>query len=124
MDKYLHVAKITFLNQLVYRTRFFTPLLFDGTALLISVVLWKAIYQGKEVIQGYAFSPMATYYALNMAMARLKTRSATGIVGDDVKEIYDRVIIINHGSLVYDASLGELTKKYADYKLLIPIFNG
>jgi ABC-2 type transport system ATP-binding protein len=42
---------------------------------------------------------------------------------DDVKEICDRVIIINHGQLVFDDSIENLTKNYAGYKVLIPIFN-
>ncbi|HLD51220.1 ABC transporter [candidate division WWE3 bacterium RIFOXYC1_FULL_40_10] len=42
---------------------------------------------------------------------------------DDVKEICDRVIIINEGTLAFDGALKQLTKDYADYKILIPIFN-
>ena len=37
---------------------------------------------------------------------------------DDVKEIANRIIIINNGSLVFDNSLDALTKKYANYKTL------
>ncbi|MBD3365981.1 ATP-binding cassette domain-containing protein [candidate division WWE3 bacterium] len=42
---------------------------------------------------------------------------------DDVKEICDRVIMINEGSKVYDGDLDSMIKEYADYKILIPIFN-
>jgi len=37
---------------------------------------------------------------------------------DDVKEIANRIIIINKGSLVFDNSLKALSQKYANYKLL------
>lgn len=42
---------------------------------------------------------------------------------DDVKEICDRIIFIDHGRLIFDGMLNDLVKKYADYKVLIPIFN-
>lgn len=37
---------------------------------------------------------------------------------DDVKEITNRIIIINQGSLVFDNTLKELGRRYANYKLL------
>ncbi|MBP9759278.1 ATP-binding cassette domain-containing protein [Candidatus Dojkabacteria bacterium] len=37
---------------------------------------------------------------------------------DDVKEIAERIIIINEGSLVFDNSISELSHKFANYKLL------
>lgn len=42
---------------------------------------------------------------------------------DDVKEICNRVIMIDKGSLLYDGSIDELTSKHANYKILIPTFN-
>jgi ABC-2 type transport system ATP-binding protein len=42
---------------------------------------------------------------------------------EDVKELCKRVIMINHGEIVFDGSTDELIKKYADYKLIIPVFN-
>lgn len=37
---------------------------------------------------------------------------------DDVKEIAKRIIIINEGNIVFDDSIGELSHKFANYKLL------
>lgn len=37
---------------------------------------------------------------------------------DDVKELCSRVIIIDHGHLIFDGSLSEIIKKYANHKLL------
>ncbi len=42
---------------------------------------------------------------------------------DDVKEICDRVIVINEGELMFDGDLEELITQFADYKILIPVFN-
>ncbi|MFA7301274.1 MAG: ATP-binding cassette domain-containing protein [Candidatus Shapirobacteria bacterium] len=42
---------------------------------------------------------------------------------DDVKEICDRVIIINHGGLIYDGTVNNLIKQHANYKTITLIFN-
>lgn len=42
---------------------------------------------------------------------------------DDVKEICDRVLIINQGKLIFDGSIDSLIHKYADYKILKVIVN-
>lgn len=42
---------------------------------------------------------------------------------DDVKEICERIIMINHGKIIFDDSLFSLITKYADYKTLIVVFN-
>lgn len=42
---------------------------------------------------------------------------------DDVKEVCERLIIINHGSLLFDGELPTFVKQYANHKILIPIFN-
>lgn len=41
---------------------------------------------------------------------------------DDVKEICQRVIVINNGVLIFDGKLGDLIKKHANYKILVPVF--
>lgn len=83
---YLQVFKITLTNQMAHRVRFFSPLFLDGTVFVIGLCIWYAIFSGKPSIQGYGFSSVATYYALNMATSRFKTRSATGVVGDDIRD--------------------------------------
>ena len=42
---------------------------------------------------------------------------------DDVKEVCDRLIIINDGSLLFDGVLSAFVKQYANHKILIPVFN-
>jgi len=42
---------------------------------------------------------------------------------DDVKEICDRVIIINRGGLIYDGTVDNLIKQHANYKTITAIFN-
>ncbi len=42
---------------------------------------------------------------------------------DDVKELCQRVIIIDKGKLIFDGTLQEIIKKYADHKLVTVIFS-
>ncbi|MDO8497090.1 MAG: ABC transporter ATP-binding protein [bacterium] len=42
---------------------------------------------------------------------------------DDVKEICKRIIMIDHGSIIFDGSMSEMIKEYANHKMLKPIFN-
>jgi len=42
---------------------------------------------------------------------------------DDIKELCERVIIIDHGSIIYDGDLYKLIDHCAPYKLLIVTFN-
>jgi len=42
---------------------------------------------------------------------------------EDIRELCERVIIINLGQIVYDGKLDDLIKKYAPYKLLKVVFN-
>jgi ABC-2 type transport system ATP-binding protein len=43
---------------------------------------------------------------------------------DDVKQLCDRVVIIDKGKIFFDGKLDEIIKKYADHKLLEVIFEG
>ncbi len=42
---------------------------------------------------------------------------------DDVKELCERVIIIDKGRLLFDGRLDEITRKYADHKLISAVFS-
>jgi ABC-2 type transport system ATP-binding protein len=42
---------------------------------------------------------------------------------DDVKELCERVVIIDHGKLIFDGKLADIIKKYADHKLLTIVFD-
>lgn len=43
---------------------------------------------------------------------------------EDIKELCDRVIIIDNGHIIYDGKLNTLIKKYNPYKALTVTFNG
>lgn len=43
---------------------------------------------------------------------------------EDIKELCERVIIINLGKIIYDGKLDDLIKKHATHKVLKVVFNG
>jgi len=43
---------------------------------------------------------------------------------EDIKELCQRVIIVDHGTIIYDGDLNSLIMKYAPYKLLNITFDG
>lgn len=43
---------------------------------------------------------------------------------DDIKELCERVIIVDHGRIAYDGDLDNLIKKHAPHKILNVTFNG
>jgi len=42
---------------------------------------------------------------------------------EDVKQLAKRVVVIDHGKLLFDGQLSEIVKKFADYKVLTVDFN-
>ncbi len=42
---------------------------------------------------------------------------------DDVKELCERVIIIDHGRILFDGKLADIIKKFADHKLITVVFS-
>ncbi|MEK9200988.1 MAG: ATP-binding cassette domain-containing protein, partial [Patescibacteria group bacterium] len=42
---------------------------------------------------------------------------------DDVKELCERVIIIDHGKILFDGKLNDIIRKFADHKLITVVFS-
>lgn len=87
----------------------YTPkvLFLDEPTLGLDVVMQKKI---REFIKEYNRRYNATVMLTSHYM-------------DDVQEVCDRVIMINHGQKVFDGGLNQLVHTYADYKTLHLIFN-
>lgn len=82
-------------------------LFLDEPTIGLDVVMQKKV---REFIKDYNQKYMATVILTSHYM-------------DDVKEICNRVIMINHGQIVFDGKINDLVKKYANHKTLIPVFN-
>jgi len=87
----------------------YTPkvLFLDEPTLGLDVVMQKKI---REFIKTYNKKYGATVILTSHYM-------------DDVEEICDRIIMIDHGKLMFDGAIGKLAETYANYKTLVIIFN-
>lgn len=67
MRKYLHVVNIGIQNLLVYRVNFLFRAAFGLIPLTATLLLWRAIYEGKgtgETVAGYGLAQMMSYYLI------------------------------------------------------------
>lgn len=71
MKRYKAVMKTGFKVGLAYRFDFFVTLATAPVSLIVFYFLWKSIfaYSGEEVIQGFTFNAMISYYLINMVVA-------------------------------------------------------
>jgi len=83
MKKYFEIAKINFLNSLAYFGEFFFHALFILLILFIFTNMWKAVYSGKEIIEGFTLSMMIWY----LLMAESIVTSSPGFVKEVNKEV-------------------------------------
>ena len=81
MRKYAHVIAIGIQNSLVYRVNFLFRATFGLIPLLATILLWRAIYEGRtdpDGVAGYSLAQMTTYYLVVSLVDML-----TGVTDDD-----------------------------------------
>lgn len=68
MKRYFAVGKGGFKTALAYRFHFYVTILTAPITLIIYYYLWQSIYNysGAEVIKGFTFAALISYYAINM----------------------------------------------------------
>jgi len=71
MRRYKGIAKAGFKVALAYRFEFFITLITAPVSLIVFYFLWKSIfaYSGEEIIRGFTFNAMVSYYLLNLIVA-------------------------------------------------------
>ena len=83
MKKYFEIAKINFLNSFAYFGEFFFHAIFILLILFIFTNMWKAVYSGKELIEGFTLSMMIWY----LLMAESIVTSSPGFVKEVNTEV-------------------------------------
>lgn len=96
--------KCELIAQLLYSPRI---LFLDEPTIGLDVVMQKKL---REFIREYNTRYRATIILTSHYM-------------DDVKELCKRVIVIDHGELLFDGPLDDVIKKYSSHKLLSIFFN-
>jgi ABC-2 type transport system permease protein len=80
MGKYLHVASLGLQSTLVYRANFFFRALFALVPLTAMLLLWRAVFEGRDgaPLGGFTLDQMVTYYLIVMVVDAL-----TAVTEDD-----------------------------------------
>jgi ABC-2 type transport system ATP-binding protein len=81
-------------------------LFLDEPTIGLDVVMQKKI---RDFVRGYRQRYGATMLLTSHYM-------------DDVKELCDRVIIVDHGHVIYDGALEQIVARYAGYRVLVATF--
>lgn len=71
LKKYTAVFKITFKESIAYRFDTLTSAIFSFIKIYLAYLLWQAIFSGKEIIGGYTFPMMLTYYIIITFLTRI-----------------------------------------------------
>jgi len=71
MKKYLEIARITFKAQLSWRFDVAVNVLFTIIKIVFAFLLWNNMFAEKEVIAGFTFHSMLSYYIINSFLSQL-----------------------------------------------------
>jgi ABC-2 type transport system permease protein len=82
--KYLMAARITWKSMLAYPADAWLGALVSGFRVLLTFLLWSAIFASQSVVGGYTLPMMVTYSLLASMLARLQHQDATAwqLVGE------------------------------------------
>ena len=72
MRKYTETALIYFKAQLIWRADTVFNMLFTVTKIIFAYVLWDAIFEGKEMIAGFTFHSMLSYYIISSFLSQIE----------------------------------------------------
>ncbi len=72
MNKYIEIAKILFKSQMAYRFDVAMTVLFTVTKILFAYILWGAIFAQNEVVGGFTFPMMLSYYIISSFLAQIE----------------------------------------------------
>ncbi|MBP7177345.1 MAG: ABC-2 family transporter protein, partial [Thermoclostridium sp.] len=78
MRKYLETVKVLFKSQLAYRFDILMNIVFSVSRIILAYVLWSAIYDKENVVAGFTFNAMMSYYIISSFMGQLNQASSTG----------------------------------------------
>ena len=78
MKKYLETAKVLFKAQLNYRFEIVANMLFTVTKILFAYVLWGAVFGTRDVVAGFTFNAMLSYYIISSFVSQLDMSDSMG----------------------------------------------
>ena len=85
MRKYREIAKTYLKTQLAWRADVIFNMIFTISRILCAYLLWGRVFRGKEMVGGFTFHEMLSYYIVSSFLAQLEM--SEGISG----EIHGRI---------------------------------
>lgn len=85
MGKYLEVTKTYMKTQLIWRADVIFNMIFTITKILFAYLLWSMVYQNKEMVGGFTFHGMLSYYIISSFLSQLEMSEGIS------REIHDRI---------------------------------
>jgi ABC-2 type transport system permease protein len=76
LRKYMQVAKITWKTMIAYQADTCLGAAVSGFRVLLSFLLWSAIFGGRSEVAGYTLTMMVTYYLVASLLSRLQYQDA------------------------------------------------
>ncbi len=122
LKKYLAVARIGFQEGLEYRTEFFINLIGWSVRLMISVFLFAAVYSGRDVIQGYTFKDMITYFLVIQVLMTFSFIRAEFRICADIQNGDFSNYLVKPISYIGYLMIAELSKNFVRSWLGIGLF--
>lgn len=89
MGRYSETAKIFFKAQLAYRFDTLLSIAFTVSKIILAFVLWGAIFRDRELVAGFTFHTMLSYYIITSFLSQLDQSSSTGRqISDEIRDGY------------------------------------
>ncbi len=78
MSKYLETVKILFKTQITHRFDTLISMIFTISKIVLAYVLWGAVFDSREIVAGFTFNTMISYYIIGSFIGQLDQSSGTG----------------------------------------------
>ena len=103
IKKYCEVAKINFKGCIIWRFDILANLLLTVTKITFSYILWKAVFGENDVIGGFTFYSMLTYYVTGafLSGADMSKKISTEICTRVISGTFSKYIIIPVNIQIY-----------------------
>lgn len=87
MKAYIETAKVLFKSQLAYRFDTLLSMVFTVSKIILAYVLWGAIFESRELVAGFTFHSMISYYIISSFISQLDQSSGTGRqISDEIRD--------------------------------------
>ena len=103
IKKYCEVAKINFKSCIIWRFDILANLLLSVTKITFAYILWKAVFGKNDVIGGFTFYSMLTYYVTGafLSGADMSKKISTEICTRVISGTFSKYIIIPVNIQIY-----------------------